>query len=274
MTPNVSRFLIKYGVADIIGDDLVACDDLRMRTRDSKIVQYTELIPKTQRELGFPWWVVHRAHLHGGLAEAARRRGVTICIDSRVTNIEHSSNPVIVTTEKGAIHEFDLLIGSDGLKSIVRSTLFPYAKPIPLTANAAYRAIIPYDKIFREVPEARQLFRNSITTWFSERSYIITYPVSGGRELNLVLEHHQDRPVYDVEDADISEVLTHYHDYDPLLQKVLRLIPATRCWPLLQLGPLESWSSPQKNVVLMGDAAHSMVNHMAYVPLPSPPSLP
>lgn len=28
-------------------------------------------------------------------------------------------------------------------------------------------------------------------------------------------------------------------------------------------GPMESWSSPQKNVVLMGDAAHSMVNHMA-----------
>jgi salicylate hydroxylase len=28
-------------------------------------------------------------------------------------------------------------------------------------------------------------------------------------------------------------------------------------------GPLKTWSSPQKNVVLMGDAAHSMVNHMA-----------
>lgn len=28
-------------------------------------------------------------------------------------------------------------------------------------------------------------------------------------------------------------------------------------------GPLETWSSPQKNVVIMGDAAHSMVNHMA-----------
>lgn len=28
-------------------------------------------------------------------------------------------------------------------------------------------------------------------------------------------------------------------------------------------GPLKSWSSPRKNVVLMGDAAHSMVNHMA-----------
>jgi salicylate hydroxylase len=28
-------------------------------------------------------------------------------------------------------------------------------------------------------------------------------------------------------------------------------------------GPMKSWSSPRKNVVLMGDAAHSMVNHMA-----------
>lgn len=28
-------------------------------------------------------------------------------------------------------------------------------------------------------------------------------------------------------------------------------------------GPLKSWSSLRKNVVLMGDAAHSMTNHMA-----------
>lgn len=28
-------------------------------------------------------------------------------------------------------------------------------------------------------------------------------------------------------------------------------------------GPLESWSSNLKNVVLMGDAAHSMVSNMA-----------
>ena len=32
---------------------------------------------------------------------------------------------------------------------------------------------------------------------------------------------------------------------------------------MLVTGPLESWSSKEKNVVLMGDAAHSMTNHMA-----------
>jgi len=41
------------------------------------------------------------------------------------------------------------------------------------------------------------------------------------------------------------------------------MVPTAKRWPLLVTGPLESWSSEQKNVVLMGDAAHSMVNHMA-----------
>ena len=60
----------------------------------------------------------------------------------------------------------------------------------------------------------------------------------------------------------MDEVFAHYQDYDPLLQKVLRLIPSVRRWPLLQTS-LHSWSNEEGNVVLMGDAAHSMVNHMA-----------
>ena len=263
MTPNVSRFLIKWGVADIIGDDLVQCDDIKMRTFKGRIVQYTQLVPKTVRDLGFPWWVVHRAHLHAGLAEAAKRHGVDIHIESRVVSIDHAQNPVKVKTEKGRTYEFDLLVGSDGLKSVVRSTLFPDAKPVPLTANAAYRAIIPYEKLFTEVPEAQRIFRNSIDSWGGDRSYIITYPISGGRDLNLVLEHHTDHYVDDVEDVDVSCLAEDYKSYDPLLQRVLKLIPEIKRWPLMQTGPLKSWSSPKKNVVLMGDAAHSMVNHMA-----------
>lgn len=143
MTPNVSRFLVKWGVSDIIGDDLVQCDNVNMRRADGKIVAYTDF-KKTIRDYGYPWydndirptspslpdylihrWVVHRHHLHTGLAESARRHGANLIIDARVSSIDHSSNPVKVTTEKGAEYKFDLLIGSDGLKSIVRKTLFP-----------------------------------------------------------------------------------------------------------------------------------------------------
>ena len=54
MTPNVSRLLIKWGVSDIIGDDLVQCKYINMRNKDGVIIQRTELYPKVVREFGFP----------------------------------------------------------------------------------------------------------------------------------------------------------------------------------------------------------------------------
>jgi salicylate hydroxylase len=57
MTPNVSRFLIRWGVSDIIGDDLVQCDNVNMRRADGKIVAYTDF-KKTVRDYGYPWYGV------------------------------------------------------------------------------------------------------------------------------------------------------------------------------------------------------------------------
>jgi salicylate hydroxylase len=61
----------------------------------------------------------------------------------------------------------------------------------------------------------------------------------------------------------MDEVRDYYKGIDPRVKKIIDIIPNTKRWPLLITGPLESWSSPQKNVVLMGDAAHSMMNHLA-----------
>jgi len=62
-TPQVSRLLIRWGVSDIIGDDLVQCKNINMRRQDGKIVQRTELYPKTVREYGFPVSFVERCKL-------------------------------------------------------------------------------------------------------------------------------------------------------------------------------------------------------------------
>jgi salicylate hydroxylase len=54
MTPNVSRLLIKWGVADIIGSNLVEVEELNMRKRDGTKVGYTKMVPNMKRDLGFP----------------------------------------------------------------------------------------------------------------------------------------------------------------------------------------------------------------------------
>lgn len=177
--------------------------------------------------------------------------------------MKHDESPVRVRTEAGDEYTFDLLIGSDGLKSVVRSILFPDVKPRAAINNAAYRAVIPYEEVWRKVPEAREI-GNSIDVWSVPRGYVITYPISGGRDWNTVLSHFREEPVTDMEqDVDMNEVREYFKDVDPRLKKIIDIIPETKRWPLLITGPLKSWSSPQKNVVLMGDAAHSMQNHMA-----------
>ena len=91
-----------------------------------------------------------------------------------------------------------------------------------------------------------------------EKGYVITYPISAGKNFNLVLSHHRSKPVEDIDDVDIDELWEFYEDIDPRAQKLIKLIPDSKRWPLVVTGPVESWSSPTKNVVLMRDAAHSM----------------
>lgn len=149
------------------------------------------------------------------------------------------------------------------MNSIVRRTIFPDVRPTPPTTNCAFRAIVPYSQILQD-PVAKELFEKlTMEVWMAENSYIITYPISGGKDLNLVLSHHLDHRIYQVEDVPLSELRKQYEGYDPRIKRIVDMIPETQRWPLLVTGPLDSWSSPEKNIVLMGDAAHSMVNHMA-----------
>jgi salicylate hydroxylase len=102
--------------------------------------------------------------------------------------------------------------------------------------------------------------------WMGPNRYIITYPISTGRDCNVVLSHHRPTPVTSVEpEPNHVEILKReYVDYDPRIRRVIEMIPApVSRWPLMVTNMLNSWASPGKNVVLMGDAVHSMVNHMA-----------
>lgn len=210
-------------------------------------------------------------HLHDGLTHVARQRGVELVTGVRVSEIKHEvgeGERVHVRDETGRSWDFDLVIGADGLKSITRKTILPDVKPTPPTTLAAYRAIVPMQQIKAD-PIARELVERPVMdVWMGAKGgeghgYVITYPISGGSVLNLVLSHFQPYPVMDVEDAPLSEVLETYKDFDPRLQRILGMIPGgLRRWPLL-VTRCPTWSSPQKNVVLMGDAAHSMVNHLA-----------
>ncbi|KAH8812439.1 salicylate hydroxylase [Xylogone sp. PMI_703] len=261
---NVSRFLIRWGVDHIIGDDLVRPVEYNCWGADGphKLIGYINML-RMEREQGFPWWVVRRDHLHAGLSKSAQQHGVQTILGARVASLRYNENEVSVTTDKSVEYIFDLVIGADGIKSTTRQALFPELVPRAISNIAAYRAVIDYEEVYAKVPEARSVLRNTVDAWAGPKGYVLLYPLSGGKELNVVTAFITDHLVSTVEDVDIDEFREYYKEFPPFVGKILKLMKATKRWPLLVVPPTKTWSNEHKNVVLLGDAIHGMQNHMA-----------
>lgn len=207
-------------------------------------------------------WLVRRDHLHAGLTEFARRHGVEIVTSSRVQSFEYTENEVYVTTVNGTKYTFDLLIGSDGIKSSIRQSLFPHAVPQAASTVAAFRGVLSYEHVFAKIPEARKILRNTMDVWVGPNGYILLYPLSAGTELNVVCMYRMDHVVTATDNMDIEEFRSLFKGWNPFVRKILGLVPSTQKWPLLVLPPMKTWSNEHRNVVLLGDAAHCMQNHI------------
>lgn len=228
MTPNVSVLLQRWGVDKEIGKNLVQFEELNMRRKDGTPIGYTR-IATLEENLGRPWWVVHRAHLHSGLATVAESLGAKILIDSAVVKINYlDSNTATVETHKGKAYDVDLVIGADGINSVTRKTLFPEIAPEPPTTNCAYRALVPYEQI-RKDPIAKELIEKlTMEVWMAENKYIITYPISDGKLFNLVLSHHRPEKLRATQqNVPIEELRSEYQDFDPRIKRIVDMIPET-----------------------------------------------
>ena len=73
---------------------------------------------------------IKRAHLHRVLHDQAVRRGVRVEFGKRVTGVEIASERALARFEDGSEAAGDVLIGCDGIRSIVRRTIDPKA-PAP-----------------------------------------------------------------------------------------------------------------------------------------------
>lgn len=167
--PNISRYLIRWDVDEIIGDNLVTVDEVRTWGLDGQVV--TRVDPKRVKKLtGFPHWIARRDHLHAGLTESARRHGVEVVTMARVQKYEDSAQSATVVTTTGTSYTFDLVVGADGVNSSIRKQLFPEVVPGAPSKVAAYRGVLTYEEILSQIPEAKSILTNSMDMWTGLRT--------------------------------------------------------------------------------------------------------
>lgn len=171
----MSNLLQKWGAAKFLGDRAVKPKDFRIyRWETGKPIGRSDLNPIMESNLGSPWWTLHRHDLLTCLLKRAQELGVVIRANSRVTSVDLDA-PAI-TLQTGERITADLFIGADGVKSVIRNTIFPGSRPYnPGGTAAAYRMSVKTADLRAVDEEMNKLFEEpAMNLWMGQNRYLIT----------------------------------------------------------------------------------------------------
>ena len=180
LSPNCTRVLHHLGLAEPLRAAGFLPEGTEMRHwRRGHLIASNPLGDTVRERYGFPYYHIHRADLIRVLAQAAAEHPrITLHTGARVTAIEEHANGVRVHAGN-ASHEGALLVGADGIHSVVRSHLFGEEAP-RFTGHVAWRALVPAASL------PAGLVRPMSTVWWGPGRHFVHYFVRGGELVNCV----------------------------------------------------------------------------------------
>ena len=212
-----------------------------------------------RRRYGAHYCQVHRADLHAALTDAVRIEDPdSILVAHRFTGLEQSDTGVTAQFADRDAETGDVLVGCDGIRSMVREALWGADEP-RFTGYVAWRGLTPTDAL-----DPAFLVPDSAA--FAGRGRTFTrYKVRQGTLYNFVAFTRRDDWEAESwsERARIPEVLDEFADFAPEVQAILRATPPDQCfkWGLFDRSPLERWTVGR--ATLLGDAGHPMTPFLA-----------
>ncbi|KAK5076229.1 hypothetical protein LTR64_006293 [Lithohypha guttulata] len=185
----------------------------------------------------------------------------------RLNHIEDGKgSKLVMHFEDGSKAETDAVIGSDGIKSMVRQIVFgkdhPCAYPT-YTYKYAYRGLVEMDKAVAAVGEERA--KNSCMH-MGPNNHVLTFPVNHGKILNIVAFHtaQTDWPDYQrlTRPAKQQDALKDFEGYGPNVIELLKLTkPDLDIWAIFDLGTHPVPQFNKGRICIVGDASHATSPH-------------
>lgn len=260
VSANAMHVLRHLGLGDAVTRVGVRPGAYVFRLHDTgEVIQRFSLSEEHERMHGAPYTQLHRADLHDLLADRAREfdPGV-VRLNRRVTGFAESEQGVELHFADGTSVRGDLLIGADGLKSVVRGQMLG-TTPATYTGDAAWRLTVPADRLPPDLVE------RVMSVFMGPGGHVICYYLRGGALLNWVGI---------VETDELSEeswtvklpwdlLKAHYAGWHPIIQTIIDAANKDQCyrWSLFNRPPIRRWSTGR--VTLLGDAAHPTLPYLA-----------
>lgn len=175
-----------------------------------------------------------------------------------------------VQVELGEWIEGDVVIAADGIKSNIRRQMASRhgVKDRSIsTGDAAYRVIIPREKMQGDKRALGLLNSNVGMRWMGPGGHIMAYPIKNNEVYNMVLIHPQKPDAENTESwtnkGDKTEMMEFYKGWNDLVRDLLSYVPEGEIneWTLNSHGPLPRWI--QNECALIGDSCHPMLPYVA-----------
>jgi salicylate hydroxylase len=262
LAPNGLRMLERLGVGEQVRRAGARYSEVQLRLSDGRLVRHEPY----QFSVAGQNTGIHRADL---LALLARRLPPgSVHTGHRCTGFSQKAGGTAdgtagstgggatVSFANGATTTADVVIGADGIHSVLQGFVVAPAEPV-------FSGVVAYRGLVRRVPEFPA---GAIRMWMGEGQHFLVFPVRAGQLLNYVGFVPSDTAVRESWSApgDPVALAAHFAGWDPVIGQVIAAISEPGGsgfqWGMYDRLPLPRWSSGR--LTLLGDAAHPMLPHL------------
>lgn len=257
LTPNAVKVCDGLGIGDDLREKGAQPTHRISRTWDSgEETSRLEMAQAAVRNYQAPQITIHRADLLEALTRRLPERVLTL--ERRVATVGARGAGAFIRFADASEQDFDVVIGADGIHSVVRGALFGRDHP-EFTGLVSFRATVARDKL-AQLPNI-----DAFTKWWGPDPaiQIVTFPLNRGREQFIFATTAQDgwREESWTLPGDVDELRRIYKDFHPEARALLDACTEVTKSALYVREPMARWS--QGAITLLGDACHPMVPFMA-----------
>ena len=254
ISPNGMKVLYQLGLDEAVVARGFKPRALEMRLgRSGQQVFDVPLNRASEARWGGPYVHIHRADLIDILATALEARAPGALITGQtVRGYSQSAKAVRVQVKSGISRTADILIGADGLHSVVREQMLGPDEP-RFTGNTAWRAVIPMAALGDLAPPP------TACVWVGRGRHAVTYRLRGGELANLVGVVESDEPGAESWSAEGAreQAARDCAGWHPIVANMIDKADTLFRWALYDRAPFRTWT--QGRVALLGDACHPML---------------